>query len=254
MTRPKITAQKREILGKKVKKLRREGILPANIYGKKVKSVGIQVNLKDFVDIYKEVGETGLVDLQIEGEKETRPVLIHNVCKHPVEDNFLHADFRQIILTEKVKATIPVELIGEAPAVAQNLGVLVQISKEIEVEALPTDLPEHFQVDISKLEKVDDVVSVKDINVDKKKVELKLGDEQIIAKIEHLAKEEAVTPPPIAEVPAEGAPPAEGAAPAEVKPTGAPKKEEKLPEKKTLQQGFGGELSRTALGKEEKKQ
>lgn len=234
MTRPKIAAQKREILGKKVKKLRKEGILPANIYGKKVKSTGIQVNLKDFVNIYKEVGETGLIDLQVEGEKETRPVLIHNVCKHPVEGEFLHVDFHQIILTEKVKATIPVELIGEAPAIAQNLGVLVQISKEIEVEALPTDLPEHFQVDISKLEKVDDAVLVKDIKVDRKKVELKLSDEQIIVKIEPLAKEEVVAPPPTAGVPTEGAAPKESVTPAEGegKPAETPKKEDKTVEEK----------------------
>lgn len=215
MVRPKLVSQKREIFGRKVKNLRSQGILPANVYGKKTKSEAITVNFKDFAKIYDEVGEAGIVDLKIEGEKEPRPVLIHNVQKHPVEDTFFHASFRQVILTEKVTATIPVELIGEAPAETQKIGILVQEISEIEIEALPTDLPEHFQVDVSKLEKVDDSILVKNLQVDRKKVELKVGENQIIAKIEPLAKEEVVTPPPIEE-----AAPVEEK-PAEEKPEGA---------------------------------
>jgi large subunit ribosomal protein L25 len=209
MERPKLVAKKREIFGRKVKNLRNQGILPANIYGKKIKSEAVAINLKDFAKVYEEVGETGIVDLKIEEEKELRPVLIHNVQKHPVEETFLHADFHQVILTEKVTATIPVELIGEAPAETQKLGILVQVISEIEVEALPTDLPEHFQVDVSGLAKVDDAVLAKDIQVDRKKVELKIDENQIIAKIEPLAKEEVVAPPPVEEVPAGAAPPPE---------------------------------------------
>jgi len=217
MERPQLVAKKREIFGRKVKNLRNQGILPANVYGKKIKSEAIAVNLKDFAKIYEEVGETGIVDLKIEGEKELRPVLIHNVQKHPVEGTFLHADFHQVILTEKVTATIPVELIGEAPAETQKLGILVQVISEIEVEALPTDLPEHFQIDVSKLEKVDDAILVKDIQVDRKKIELKIDENQIIAKIEPLAKEEVVTPPPVEEVSPEATPPPEEAKPEEKK-------------------------------------
>lgn len=209
MARSKLTAQKREIFGRKVKKIRNSGILPANIYGKKTKSLAVQVDLKDFTKVYQDIGETGIVDLEVEGEKENRPILIQNVQKHPVGDTFLHADFHQVILTEKVAATIPVELVGEAPAESQKIGILVQIISEIEVEALPTDLPEHFQVDVSGLQKVDDAILVKDIQVDRKKVELKVNENQILAKIEPPAKEEVVVPPP-----------AEEAAPVEEKPAG----------------------------------
>ncbi len=208
MTAPKLNARKREIFGRKVKKLRQEGSLPANLFGKKTKSLSLQVDLKDFAKVYKDVGETGMVDLLIEGEKESRPILISEVQVHPVNGWFLHADFRQVVLTEKIEATIPVELIGEAPAETQKLGILVQMLSEIEVEALPTDLPEHFQIDVSKLERVDEVILVKDIKVDRSKVEIKAEENQIVAKIEPLAKEEEVAPPP-----AEEAAPEEGAVP-----------------------------------------
>ena len=240
MERQKITAKKRTVAGRKVKRLRKEGILPANVFGKKTKSVSIQVNLKDFTKVFSEAGETGLVDLMIEAEKEVRPVLIQNVQKDPVDESFLHADFRQIVLTEKVKATIPVEFIGQSPAESQKLGILVKVMPEIEVEALPTDLPEHFEVDVSKLEKVDDTIFAKDLKVDRAKVELKTDENQIVVKIEPLAKEEVVAPPPTTEVPPEGAAPTGEGVPAEgeekaAKPEAVvqpPKEQPKTEEKK----------------------
>lgn len=217
MAKIKLLGEERKNFGRKVKKLRGEGVLPANIYGKKVKSLAIQIKTKDFTKVYGEAGETGMIDLSIVGEKETRPVLIHNIQKHPVDGSLIHADLRQVILTEKVTATIPVELIGESPVETQKLGILVQQTSEIEIEALPTDLPEHFQVDVSKLANVGDTILVKDLAIDKKKIEIKAGEDQIIAKIEPLAKEEIVTPPPAEEVPPEGVAPTEGeAAPAKV--------------------------------------
>lgn len=199
MTRPQLVAKKREIFGRKVKRLRKEGILPANLYGKKTESMALQVDVKDFCKVYSQVGETGIVDLKIENEKETRPVLIQNVQKDPVEDSFLHVDLRQVVLTEKISATIPIILVGEAPAEIQKEGILVQEISEIEVEALPTDLPENFQIDVSKLEKVNDAIFVRDIQYDKKKIQLKANEDLIIAKIEPLAKEE-VSPTPTEEV------------------------------------------------------
>jgi len=232
MPNQKLTAQKREVVGRQVKQLRKKGILPANVYGKKTKSLSIEVNSKDFSKVYKEVGETGLVDLTIEGEKEVRPILVHNVQLDPVKGDFLHADFHQIILTEKVGATIPVELMGISPAETQKLGILVKVISEIEVEALPTDLPESLPVEITKLEKVGDFVTVKDLKVNRQKVEIKIGDDQIVAKIEPLAKEEIVVPPPVPEVPTEGA----VSGPEEVKPEEEAPKETKEVEEKPQEQ------------------
>ncbi len=186
-------------MGRKVKKLRREGVLPANVYGKKVKSRAVSVRLLDFGKIFKQAGETSIVDLSL--DKKTLPVLIHNVQLDPVSDNPLHVDFLQVDLKEKVTSQIPVELVGESPAEKQGLGTVVQYINEIEVEALPTDLLDKFEIDLSKLEKVDDAVLVKDIKVDKKKIFISKEDEEkMVVKIEELRKEEEEVIPETIEI------------------------------------------------------
>jgi large subunit ribosomal protein L25 len=110
MNKLNLKAEKRKVVGRKVKNLRAEGILPANIYGKKVKSESIQVALKDFEKVFKEAGETGLVMLQV-GETE-KPVLIHNLQLNPVSEDLYHVDFLQVDLKEKVEASVAVELTG----------------------------------------------------------------------------------------------------------------------------------------------
>lgn len=218
-SRPQIKVEKRKITGRRVKQLRRDGIIPASVYGKGIKSLAVQVPLKDFTSVYKEVGETGLVDLQVNGE--TRPVLITNIQLHAVSDVPLHVDFHQVDLKKKVRATVPIEITGESPADKSGIGILVQQMNEIEVEALPTDLPEKLIADISKLENIDDAVLVKDLVVDRAKVEIQTDAEQIVAKVEPPAVEEVVAPPPAAEgeVPAEGAPEEGEVAPSEEAPS-----------------------------------
>lgn len=188
MDKQTLKAKTRKILGRKVKQLRKQGILPANIYGKNIDSLAAEVDLKEFEKVYKKVGETGLVELLVGGKR--KPVLIHNIQKDPVNDTFVHVDFLQVDLKKKVVAQVHIELSGEAPAEKQGLGTVVQYIDEIEVEALPTDLPEKFELDLSKLEKVDDAVYVKDIKVDTKTVEIKNDPEQILVKVEELRKEE----------------------------------------------------------------
>jgi large subunit ribosomal protein L25 len=193
MDKHTLKAEKRKILGQKVKTLRKEGVLPANIYGKKVKSLAIQIPMNEFEKVYKEAGETGIIEIAVDSSK--RPVLINNVQVHPVTDMLIHVDFLQIDLKEKVTADVPVDLIGESPAEKSGLGTVVQQMNEIEVEALPTDLPEKFEIDLSKLTKVDMAVLVKDLDVDKKKVEIKSDAEQILVKVEPPRKEEEVIAP-----------------------------------------------------------
>lgn len=203
-TRPKLSAKKREILGRRVKKLRHGGILPANLYGKKIKSQALELPIKDFAKVFEEVGETGLVDLKTNGK--TKPVLIHNVQINPVTSEPIHADFHQVTLTEKTTAEIPLELMGESPAVTQKIGILIQPLSEVEVEALPADLPERLAIDISGLKEIDDAVTVGDLKVDTKKVKILADKGEIVAKIEPLAEEEVVAPPPTEEVPPEEVP------------------------------------------------
>lgn len=160
MKRYNLEATPRKITGKQVKKLRREGILPANVYGKDIKSESLQLPLSEFQKVFTEAGETGLVDLKI-GTK-TIPVLIHNLHTD-YRNTPLHADFFKVNLKEKVTAMVPVELSGEAKAVVDNIGLLEKITNEIEVEALPTELPENVPVNIEHLALVDDQITVGDL-------------------------------------------------------------------------------------------
>jgi len=137
-----LQAQKRQILGRKVKALRKAGTLPASVYGKKVKSLPVQVQAVDFDKVFAATGETGIIQLKIEKEKETRPVLATNRQKDPVTDKIIHIDFHQVDLKEKVTVAIPIETAGESPAVKEKSAVLVMVLDEVKVEALPQDLPE----------------------------------------------------------------------------------------------------------------
>ena len=191
-----LKADERKVTGRKVKILRKEGVLPCNVFGKKVKSLALQVKLADFVDIFKKAGETGIVYLN------ERPVLISNIQKSPISGLPIHVDFHQIDLKEKVEADVPVEVIGESSVEKQALGTVVQYIDEVSVEALPMDLPEKFEIDASALIEVDQAVYVKDLKVDRAKVEIKLDAETILVKVEPPQKEEVA---PVVEAPAEEA-------------------------------------------------
>lgn len=187
MKHPKLMVEERKILGKKIKTLRRTGILPGNVYGKDIKSTAVQVGLKDFEKIFKEVGETGLVDLELKGK--TMPVLIHNIATD-YKDNFLHADFYKVDLKEKIKSMVPVVTVGEPKAVAEKIGLLMPLLSEVEVEALPEALPENIEVNVEYLETVDQQVLVKDLRIEEG-VQILTDPEQIVVKIGELITKEA---------------------------------------------------------------
>lgn len=187
--RPQLAAQKREVLGRKVKKLRKEGLIPAHVYGKGVKSVHLCVEGKTFLSVFKETGETGLVDLVV-GREKPRVVLISQTQRHPLTGETLHVDFHQVTLTEKVTAEIPVEIVGESPAVNEKRGVLLTILDAVEVEALPTDLPERIKIDASGLKEVGDAVKVGEAKVGDK-VKILADAEEILIKIGPLVTKEA---------------------------------------------------------------
>lgn len=163
MKREKVVATKRTVTGKAVKHLRKEGIVPGNMYGKNLESVTLQLPLKEFSDVYKKVHETGLINLEIDGE--THPVLIHHVQVHPMTYAPIHADFFKVNLKEKVKATIPIVGVGEPKAVTDKIGVLLQPLLEVEIEALPADLPEHIEVNVENLVNIDDRITLEQVTV-----------------------------------------------------------------------------------------
>jgi large subunit ribosomal protein L25 len=201
MKRYKLKVEKRTVLGKQVKKLRREGVLPCNIYGKGIKSAAVQVPQTDFDTVYKEAGETGLVDVQL--DEKVIPVLIHNMQKD-FRGNVLHADFFQVNLKEKVKTMVPLEIIGEPKAVTDKIGLLMNILSEVEIEALPEELPENIQVDVAHLANIDDQVTVADLKVPAG-VTILTEPEQVVSKIGELITKEAAAEAAAAEAAAEAA-------------------------------------------------
>lgn len=163
MKKYSLKSTKRDDLGRKVKKLRKSGQIPATVYGKNIKSVSITVPADTFAKTYGEAGETGLIELSVDGA--VRSVLVHHVQKDPVTWAILHIEFHQVDLKEKVHANVPLELIGESPAVTEKRGVLLTILDEVEVEALPTDLVDKIEVDVSGLMEVNQEVKIGDLKI-----------------------------------------------------------------------------------------
>jgi len=172
-----------------VKQLRSQGLTPANIFGKKIDSLNNSVDSKTFIKFASSVGESTLVYLQLDSEKDTRPVLIREIVRHPVTGQVLHVTFNQVNLKEKVSAPVPVELIGEPVAEKEKLGIMVQQLDELEIRALPTDMPEHVQIDVTGLAEVGAHIKVSDLKLDSK-LEVETDPDTTIVQIEALAKEE----------------------------------------------------------------
>lgn len=211
MTTYKLKATKRELFGRKLKALRKSGFIPGNVFGPNIKSLSVQFDKKSLVEIIKSAGETALVTVSIEGESKTHPVLVAGYHVDPVTGELLHVDLHEVNLKEKTTAAVPVRTVGEAPAVASG-NVLVVLHNEIEVEALPTDLPESIEIDVSGLAEVGDTIHAKDLKVDRSKVTLEMEDDEPVVTIQEPAKEEEVAP---AESEGEGEAPAAAEAPKE---------------------------------------
>ena len=183
-----LKVSKRDVFGKKVKRLRDEGIVPSSVYGRKFDSISIQANERELTSLFSELGESGLFNVQID-DGELLPVLFKNPQYHPLTDKLLHIDLYKVDLSRKISAEVPIELIGEAPVV--KLGnVLMHITNTIEVEGLPADLPEKIEVDISVLNILDDTVTVADLKIDRDKLTILTDLEQVVVKAEEPKEEE----------------------------------------------------------------
>jgi large subunit ribosomal protein L25 len=160
-----LKASEREILGKKVRFLRRQGLVPGHVFGKNLDSEHVSVKMVDFLKVLKEAGETGLVELKI-GDEKTRPVLIRQVQVNPITSVPIHIDFYQVNLKEKTTVAVPIIQIGEEPELVHTgEAVVIQPLMEVEVEALPVDLPENIEVDITSLKAIDDAILVSALKV-----------------------------------------------------------------------------------------
>jgi len=181
-----LIGKKRKLFGKKIKYLRADRKLPAVIFGPKMESVSIETDYNDFIKTYKESGETQVVEITI--GKKVYPTLIKEMQLDPISSKVIHVGFHKIDLTQKTTANIPVEIINEEKntLVKNGEALILVLLNEIEVEALPQDLPEKFEIDASVLENTDSTITIADLKYDKTKVEI-VGIEQdeIVAKLDY---------------------------------------------------------------------
>jgi large subunit ribosomal protein L25 len=177
-----LAVEPRSTLGKKVKTLRRQGITPANIYGHGIPSEAVQVLTPDLARTIRAVGRNTMLQLHVAGEKKRRPVFVRSVQRDPITDEFLHIDFYQVSLKEKIRIEVPLVIVGEAPAVSVHQGILLQSVNVVTMEGLPGDLPPHLEVDVSGLEEIDDAVHLKDLEVSPD-VTILAEPELVVAKV-----------------------------------------------------------------------
>lgn len=183
MDRIPLKAEERIILGKKVKTLRKQGLIPAHVFGKKVETEHVTVPVRDFLKVFAQTGETGLIDLKIGAEK-VRPVMVRGVEHDVRTGETTHVDFYQVNLAQKVTVPVPLVLVGEDPeTVKLGEAIVLQTMNEVQVEALPSDLVEKLEVDISTLKNIDDAITASSLNYDHSKLTLQIEPDAIIAKL-----------------------------------------------------------------------
>src|SRR3989344_574414 len=155
-----IIAEKRDILGKKTRNLRKRGFLPAVVYGGGKNAESIAVKESDFMKLWKSAGESTVIELVLGGQKKN--ALIHDVAIDPLKDKPIHADFYAVDMHKKTRVDVPIEFIGESEAVKAG-GVLVKVLHSLNIEALPKDLRHLISIDVSAIKTVGDSILVSDI-------------------------------------------------------------------------------------------
>jgi len=167
MDKIELTVTNREILGKKVKHLRRQGITPVHLFGHGIKSLALQCETGELERVLGQAGHTGLVSLKVDHEKKSRSVVVREFDRDWRKGQLLHVDFYQVRMGEKIKVDVPIALIGEAPALESKAHMLEHELETLNVECLPAKIPSSIEVDISSLSEPDQTIRVKDITVDK---------------------------------------------------------------------------------------
>jgi len=211
-------------LGKKSKRLRKEGFIPGVLYGRKVKSTPIVFGYKEFEKVYAEAGESSLISLNIENSESNEVtkenvVLIRDPIVHPLARTFVHVDFYQVPMDEEITIAIPLVFENEAPAVKNEGAVLVRNIYELEVRALPKDLPREISVDVSRLGHTNDSILVKDLAVPQG-VAVEAEEDTVVAFVSAPIEEEIAEEGETAQVP-----------PEEIKTEGEEKREAEAKEK-----------------------
>lgn len=177
-----LSAHDREVKGKKVRFLRRQGVTPVHLFGHNVKPLPLQCETSELRTVLNRAGTTGLIQLKLDAGKRTRNVMVREIQKEARSGELLHVDFYQIKMDEKIKVEVPVTLIGEAPALKNKENYLSHELANLNIECLPDGIPAHIEVDVSNLEEADQAIRVSDITVGEG-ISIITSPEQLIAKI-----------------------------------------------------------------------
>ena len=207
-----LKASTRELLGKRTRRLHRQGKLAAVVYGHNSKPTPLVLDRLEFQKVFVKSGRTHLVDLVVDGSR-TEKVLVREIQSHPRRLGPIHVDFYQVNLEEKIRVEVPIHLTGESAAVKRGDADVLQPIHALEVECLPTEIPEEFEVDLTPLAEIDDGLRVSELAVPKG-ITILADPDELVVKIVHKRelKIEEEVPAAEASVPAEGeAVPAEGA-------------------------------------------
>ena len=199
-----LQATKREVLGKKTRFLRRQGITPTHLFGHNLKSLALQCDTAKLQRIITQAGTTRLIALEIDGDKQPRSIFIREIQRDEIKRQLLHVDFYQVRKEEKIKAGVPLVLVGEAPAMQIRGRMLTHALTSISVECLPDKLPPQIEIDLSRLEEVEQAIYVSDIALSPD-ITLLTDPSQLIVKVSEVVveKEEEVVAEVEAEVEAE---------------------------------------------------
>jgi large subunit ribosomal protein L25 len=176
-----LLATERNVIGRAVGVLRKEGKIPAELYGKGIDNVHLEVDAREFLKVFDEAGESTMVDLMVDGKKT--PVLIHDVQYHFLNDEVLAVDFYQPRLDEVVTVYVPIVFEGESPAVKDGEGIFIPSLEELEIEVLPMQIPHEFKVDISSLKEIGDHLAVKDIKMPREGIKVLVDEDTAIASV-----------------------------------------------------------------------
>ncbi len=210
-----LQAAKRSVLGKKARFLRRQGITPAHVFGHSIESLALQCDTTQLKHVIAQAGMTRPIELTIEGDKTPKSVFIREIQRNPINRLLLHVDFYQVRKGEKIRVEAPIILVGEAPALKGKGRMLIHGITSLHIECLPENIPSQIEVDLSKLEEVEQDILVRDIALSPD-ITVHADPEQLVVKVsEALVKE-------VEEVPVE----AEAEVEAEVAEEEAPAAEE----------------------------
>lgn len=183
-----LKAKNRELTGKQAKTLRKEGLIPAVLYGKGKENTNLSISEKDYIHMFREAGTSSIILLDVENDGK-KNVLVQDIDFDPMTGNARHLDFKEVAMNEKLTTTVPLHFMGDSVAVIELGGSLMTSKDEVEVECLPADLPHEIEVDIAALADFEAVIKVSDLNIPAG-VEVKDDPEEVVARVEEPRSEE----------------------------------------------------------------